>query len=235
MLGPVMDHRRHRGHHHQRGLSLVELLVGSAVGLIVAAAATSVVSANLRENRQLQTEARLMQDLRSAADLIARDLRRAGYWAAAPSGVRGADGTAPAVNPYSADAVDAAASDAIGLSFSRDAVENGSVDDSERFGFRLRAGAVEIQLGLGNWQALTDAGTLVVTAFRVEPRSDEVSLAAFCERSCAASGASCPPRQLVRSFAVTLAARSARDAAVTRSLQSSVRLRNDAVLGSCAG
>ena len=167
-----MDPRRHHGHRHQHGLSLVELLVGSAVGLIVAAAATSVVSANLRENRQLQTEARLMQDLRSAADLVARDLRRSGYWAAADSGVRGADGTAPAVNPYGADAVDAAASDAVSLSFSRDAVENGSVDDSEHFGFRLRAGAVEIQLGLGNWQALTDAGTLVVTAFRVEPRKE---------------------------------------------------------------
>ncbi|MEO7057412.1 MAG: hypothetical protein ABI281_07155, partial [Caldimonas sp.] len=166
---------------------------------------------------------------------VARDLRRAGYWAAAASGVRGADDAEPAVNPYGADGVDTAASDVVSLSFSRDAVENGIVDDGERFGFRLRAGAVEIQLGAGNWQSLTDTGTLVVTAFRVEPHSAETSLAAFCEHSCAASGASCPPRQLVRSFVVTLAARSARDAAVTRSLQSRVRLRNDVVLGSCAG
>ena len=72
-----------------RGLSLVELLVGTAIGLMVAAAAASVVSAGLRENRRVQLEARLMQDLRSTAELVARDLRRAGYWAASASGVRG--------------------------------------------------------------------------------------------------------------------------------------------------
>ena len=34
--------------------------------------------------------------------------------------------------------------------------ENGIVDSNERFGFRLRNGAIEMQLGDGNWQALTD-------------------------------------------------------------------------------
>ena len=217
---------------HQRGLSLVELLVGTAVGLIVAAAASSVVSAHVHENRRAMLETRLMQDLRSAADLVARDLRRAGYWGHAASGVRGSGASAPPTNPYGI-AVDAAASDAIRLSFSRDANENDSVDDAERFGFRRRGGAVEMQLGISNWQALNDAGTMVVTGFTVEPRLDEVSLAAFCAQPCAASGASFPPRQQVRSFTVTLAARSSHDAALTRSLRSTVRLRNGAVTGSC--
>lgn len=220
--------------HCERGLSLVELMVGTAVGLIVAAAAGSVVSANLRENRQLMLEARLMHDLRGTADLVARDLRRAGFWAAAASGVRGDDAEAPLANPHGV-AADPAASDAVRLSFSRDASETAAVDDDERFGFRLRRGVIEMQLGAGNWQALSDAGTLVVTTFRVEPRVDEVSLAAFCEQPCAAGSATCPPRQQVRSFAVTLAARSTSDATVARSLTSSVRLRNDAVTGSCLG
>lgn len=222
-------HRRFQG-----GLSLVELLVGTAVGLVVAAAATSVVSANVRASRQIALEARLMQDLRSTADLVARDLRRAGYWANAASGVRSDSAPLPLANPYGV-AADAAASDAVRLSFSRDASENNAVDDDERFGFRLRNSVVEMQLGNGNWQALSDAGTLVVTAFTVEPRSDEVSLAAFCAQSCAASGASCPPRQQVRSFAVTLSARSSRDASVTRSLRSTVRLRNGTMSGDCIG
>lgn len=219
---------------HHRGLSLVELLVGTAVALVVAAAATSVVSVHVRENRQLTLETRLMQELRSAADMVARDLRRAGYWANAASAVRGDGAGVSPANPFGV-AADAAASDAIRLSFSRDAVENDAVDDAERFGFRLRAGVVEMQLGAGNWQALSDAGTLVVTAFTVEPRLDEASLADFCAQPCAASGANCPPRQQVRSFAVTLAARSSHDASVTRSLRSTVRLRNGAVTGNCIG
>ena len=219
-----------------RGFSLVELLVGTAIGLIVAAAAASVVTANLRENRRVQLDARLMQDLRGAAELVARDLRRAGFWAASASGVRGTDDAVPPVtNPFGVEMAAAAASDAVRLSFARDGAASATVGDDERFGFRLRNGTVEMQLGAGNWQALTDAGTLVVTTFAVEPRLDEISLAGFCDRPCAAGSATCPPRQQVRSFAVTLTARSTSDAAVTRTLRSSVRTRNDAVVGSCLG
>jgi type IV pilus assembly protein PilW len=221
--------------HLARGMSVVELLVGTAVGLIVAAAAASVVTQHLRENRQLLLEARLMQDMRTAADIVARDLRRAGYWATAASGVRGDDGSVPPANPYAAVAPDSAASDAVRLSFSRDTAEDGVIDDNERFGFRLRDGAIEKQLGAGNWQALSDAGTLTVTSFSVQPRVDETSLAAYCDAPCAAGSTTCPPRQQVRSFSVMLAARSTTDANVSRSLHSSVRLRNDQVVGSCAG
>ena len=230
--------RAPRTRHAARGVTLIELMVGTAIGLIVAAAAASVVSGHLRDSRRVQLEARLTQDLRAAADLVARDLRRAGYWAASASGVRGNDGAvSPVANPYGPDIAGgtATATDAIRLSFDRYAAAAAAVGDDERFGFRLRGGAVEMQLGAANWQALTDAGTLVVTAFTVVPRVDEVSLAGFCERPCPAASATCPPRQQVRSFALTLAARSTADAALTRTLSSSVRTRNDAVVGSCAG
>ena len=115
-------------HRRSRGLSIVELLVGTAVGLVVVAAATTVVTRHARENRALAIEARLVQDLRTAADIIARDLRRAGYWGASASGVRGDDGSAVLANPYDLVAPDSAASDAVRLSFSRDAGENGLVD-----------------------------------------------------------------------------------------------------------
>ena len=121
------------------------------------------------------------------------------------------------------------------LSFSRSGAAIAAVADDERFGFRLRNGAVEMLLGAGNWQALSDPGTLVVTTFTVEPHLDETSLAAFCDRPCAAASVTCPPRQQLRSFIVTLAARSAADSAVTRSLRTRVRSRNDAVVGNCIG
>ena len=215
------------------GLSMVELLVGTAIGLVVAAAAAAVVSANVRENRQLQLEARLMQELRSTAALVARDLRRAGYWAASASGVRGDAASAPAANPHRALSPEAAASDAVQLSFSREAGDDLALDDDEQFGFRLRNGVVEVQLGAANWQAISDAGTLVVTAFDVTPVVDVIDLQAFCERACAPGNPSCPPRQQVRSFALSIEARATVDPAVVRSLRSSVRVRNDAVVGGC--
>ena len=215
------------------GLTMIELLVGSAIGLIVAAAAAAVVLANVRENRQLQIEARLMQELRSTAGMVARDLRRAGYWAASASGVRGDAASAPLLNPHRALSPQGAASDAVRLSFSREAGDDLALDDDEQFGFRLRNGAIEVQLGSANWQAISDAGTLRVTAFDVVPVVELVDLQAFCERTCAAGSTTCPPRQQVRSFALSIEAGSVVDPAVVRSLRSTVRVRNDAVVGSC--
>lgn len=218
----------------QRGLSLVELMVGIAIALFIAATGTTLLAGNIRENRSLLLEARVTQDLRTAADVIARDLRRAGYWAAATDGVWSAGTSAAVANPYVALAPGAAASDAVSFRYSRDTVENNLVDGNEQFGFRLRNGVVEMQLGAGNWQALTDPGTLVVTAFVVTPTVEEISLQNLCSSPCPPASATCPPRQQVRSFALVMNARSVADANVTRSLRSQVRLRNDSMVGECA-
>jgi prepilin peptidase dependent protein B len=216
----------------ERGLSLVELMVGAAIGLIVVAAAGSVVAAHQVAARRVQLEARLMQDLRGAAELVGRDLRRAGHWAAAASGVRRGD-EAVAVNPHAEIAPASAAAAVVALSFSTGAGDAPGVDDSERFGFRLRNGAIEIQLGARNWQALSDPGTVVVTSFNVVPRVDEADLATFCAKPCAAGSTTCPPRQQIRSYAISVSGRSALDPLVSRELRSAVRVRNDVVVGSC--
>ena len=216
-----------------RGFSLVELLVGLTVGLVIAAGASAFLATTLREQRAVLVEGRLMQDLRTAADVVARDLRRAGYWASAPDGAWLPGARATVANPYAAVTPTSAASDAVGFAYSRDTVENDVLDGNEQFGFRLRGGAIQMQLGAGNWQALTDAGTLVVTAFDVTPEVQTVSLEAACPAACSASHAGCPPRLLVRSLAVHIAGHALADPAVLRELRSSVRLRNDPVVGTC--
>ena len=218
----------------QRGLSIVELLVGVVIALFIAAAGAMLLASHLRENRALLLEARLMQDLRTAADLVTRDLRRAGHWGAAVDGVWASGTGSVAANPYAAVAPATAASDAARFSYSRDAAENGAVDSNEQFGFRLRTGAIEIQLGAGNWQALTDAGTLTITQFDVAPSVRNVSLAGFCSTPCPPGAAACPPQQQVRSLALVITGRLVADPAVVRSVRSAVRLRNDAVVGACA-
>ncbi|MEO8312390.1 MAG: prepilin-type N-terminal cleavage/methylation domain-containing protein [Caldimonas sp.] len=216
----------------ERGLSLVELMVGAAIGLIVVAAAGSVVTAHQAASRHVQLEARLMQDLRSAAELVGRDLRRAGHWGAAASGVRQGDEPG-AVNPHVAIAPASGPAGVVALSFATGAGDPLAIDDAERFGFRVRNGAIEVQLGDRNWQALSDPGTVVVTAFEVVPRVDETDLATFCARPCAAGSTTCPPRQQIRSYEIAVAGRSATDPLVRRELRSTVRVRNDVVVGSC--
>lgn len=210
---------------HQRGLSLIELMVGAAIALFIAAAGGTLLVSHLRENRALLLEARLTQDLRTTADLIDRDLRRAGYWGNAGEGT----------NPYAELAPGLAASDSVSLRYSMDAIENDVVDSNEQFGFRLRGGAIELQLGAGNWQALTDANTLTVTTFNVTPELQDVSLALFCPTACATgSNSTCPPHRQVRNLAVSITAALVSDARVVRTVHSKVRVRSDAVVGSCA-
>lgn len=209
---------------HQSGLSLVELMIGLALGLFIAAAGLAAFAEQWREHRQATAAMRLMQELRSAGDVIARDLRRAGHWAA-PQASR--------ANPYAAFAPLAAASDAALFSYSRDAAgENHALDGNEQFGLRLRRGVIELLLGAGHWQALTDSGTLLVTEFVLQPRVDSVSLLEHCARPCPAA-ASCEARVEVRRVAIRITARSVQDPALVRSLDSLVRLRNDAVIGAC--
>jgi prepilin peptidase dependent protein B len=210
----------------QRGLSLIELMIGIAVALFIAAAGGSMLVGQLREHRALALEARLTQDLRAAADVITRDLRRAGYW--------GNAGAVAGANPYATLTPETAAADSVSLRYSMDASENNVVDGNEQFGFRLRNGAIELQLGAGNWQALTDAGTLTVTAFSVTPSVQDVSLASFCANACASGSTTCPPHQQVRSLAVAISAALVGDARVIRTVRSDARVRADAVVGDCA-
>jgi len=215
-----------------RGLSLVELLVGLAIGLLISTAGASLLVTQFREHRSAMIEMRLMQDLRTAADIVARDLRRAGHWGDAAAALPAAGASAPITNPYAALAPSDAASNAVSFSYSRDTAENHVLDSNEQFGFRLRNGAIELQLGAGNWQALTDAGTLTVTAFDITPTVQTVSLLEHCRLPCPA-GSACEPRLQRRSLSVAIRARAVADASVERSLRSEVRVRNDALVGAC--
>lgn len=214
---------------------MVELLVGLALGLFIVATGITLLAGNLRQNRALMLESRLMQDLRSACDIITRDLRRAGFWDGAVQAVQLPAATPGIPNPYAALAPSAAASDAVSFSFSRDTSENQSLDSNEQFGFRLRGGVIQMRLGAANWQALTDANTAIIAEFSVAPTIQEIDLAAHCAVPCAAADADCPPRLLVRSLSVSISARASADPTVQRSLHSSVRLRNDTIHGACPG
>jgi prepilin-type N-terminal cleavage/methylation domain-containing protein len=63
--------------HSQRGVTLIEMMIALVVGLIVSAAALALVASIVKSNTETIRTTRLTQELRSTAEVIARDLRRA--------------------------------------------------------------------------------------------------------------------------------------------------------------
>lgn len=214
----------------QRGLSLVELMVGVAIGLFVVAGATMLVSNQLGDNRRLLLETQIQQDLRAASDIIVRDLRRSGYWGAAQTGVWHAGAVAVSTNPYTAlSAASGVPVSEVTFDYSR-GVENDAVDATDQAGFKLEGGAIKMRVG-GNWQPLTDDRTLRVTTFRVTLQDQPVTLS--CLLDCGGGAVNCPPTQSLRELRVEIAGEARNDASVRRSVRSNVRLRNDIITGAC--
>jgi prepilin-type N-terminal cleavage/methylation domain-containing protein len=211
----------------QRGLSLVELMVGIAIGLFVVAAASLVVSSQLNDNRRLLLELQVQQDLRATADIITRELRRAGYWDASQTGISNAALDPPALpspNTYLNVSV-GGAGNSIAYKYKRANSEEGP------FGYELTGGVIRTKLtSQTEWQDLTDVNTLVVDAFSIVPgAANAVRLP--CPKDCPAGivGDSCWPTVSVRDFTVTITGHARSDSAITRTVTSQVRLRNDQV------
>ncbi len=211
------------------------MMVGVAVGLMVVAGASFVAVNQIGENRQLFLETQIQQDLRAAADMVARDLRRAGYWGAAETGVWFGDVPAADNNPYAATTPDAAGAlvSEVTFAYSTDAAARRTAlvdDDQERFGFKLDGGCHQD----AHRRRLAGADRhqrAEVTRFDVGVQTQTVQQACFNE--CVGGGTACWPTERVRRFTIDIEGRAVNDASVTRSVRDSVRLRNDATAGAC--
>lgn len=222
-------------------MSIIELMVGITIGLFILAGATLVVTGQLSEGRRLLTDTQIQQDLRAASDIIARDVRRAGYTGKAsfnvwPKAV--ADGL---VNPYAGMTPEGPAMTAAGdgvtssleYSFSSatgEGDEDNKLSKREVSGFRYnsRDKSIEVQLGTGDWQALTDPNTVLITTFKITLSSQYLDVP--CAETCPVVGvAGCPLQLNVRSVNYQIVGQSANDPTMLRSINTTVRLRNDVV------
>ena len=234
--------------HQQRGLSIVEMLVGIAVGLFVIAGAAKLFADFVVSNKRLMVETRVNQDLRAAADIVARDVRRAGYWNNATAGVWGTGAAAVTPNPHATGA-GAVSSTATSVSYSyarAAAAQVDGLDPSEYAGFqRVLVGGVNVlqmQDGNGNWQAVTDPGTVNVTTFSVTAITPALvnDLSSYCGcltkltctlASIAATGT--PPILTIPSFTIVLTGQSVTDPTIQRTVNETVRVRNASLTGTC--
>lgn len=218
-----MLNRRRLASRLQRGLSIVELMIGITVGLFIVGAASLVVTAQLSENRRLLLETQLQQDLRAAADIITRELRRTGYWSTSNDSLWFPGRTsAPARNTF-AGLTQSEESSAITFKYQRGA----GVDGEGPYGFRVTSsGVIQTQLASAGWQDLTDAAVMNVTDFDLEVETTE-SEPLPCPQMCPSGTTDCWPKMETQTVSLVITAASRADETVTRTLATRVRLRND--------
>ncbi len=77
----------------QAGLSIVELMVGMAVGLVVMGGVISIYISTLKTSSETLQSSRLNQEMSAIMNIMINDIRRAGYWGSA-------DLTSPEGNPF---------------------------------------------------------------------------------------------------------------------------------------
>lgn len=175
----------------QRGLSLIELLIGITVGLIILAGVVAVVSKTTFSGLENVRAVQMEQQIRGALGLMQRELQRAGY-------VNALDPAPPVADPELLDYIDidlvshfgqvtlagtcvAGVCDCILYSYDRN--EDGAQGvgsgvagthqnnaNYELFGFRLNGGAIEMRVDNGSrdacdgdWQDITDPSVVVTT------------------------------------------------------------------------
>lgn len=214
-----------RSRRHQRGLSIVETLVGVAVGLFVVAAAALLTSTQLTDNRRLLLETQIQQDLRATADIIARELRRSGALQdGAAVNLTWRPGFTPQVNTAAGNLYPAAGTADSRTSYQYQRLSIGGTTD---YGFRLEGGRIRSLIG-GSWQDLTDRTVMEVTTFRVTTTGSTAEVLP-CPNDCPGGGTACWPTVQVRDLEILIEGRSVADPAVTRSVRAAVRQRADLV------
>jgi len=70
---------------HQWGVSLIELLIGVAVGLFIVAGALAIFTSAVKSSTANLAMTQLDQELRAAMDIMVRNMRRAGYYGRTPT------------------------------------------------------------------------------------------------------------------------------------------------------
>lgn len=208
-------------------MTLVELLIGMALGLVVAGGALALFLTELQISRRLLLEARLGHDLRAAADLLARDLRRAGHWKASTT-------SDAATNPHSAIKLDDASQDGLfrRVRYSFDVPGSNPLTAA----FAQTDHKLTLELGGSGRQELTDPAVVRITQLAITPADTHVSLAALCPRGCGSPGTpNACPTLAVRRYDIVLRAQATTDPSLQREVRTTVHVRNDQWSGTCPG
>jgi type II secretory pathway component PulJ len=229
------------------GLTLIELLIGSALGLLILSALLGLYANTISGSGAGLRMAHLQQQLRASLEIMGRDLRRAGYYGVQPDtatlsllranpftdadhpGKAETERNDVRIGHYPGEAADSC------ILYSYDLDADGSLTPSgtgmERFGFRLRGGMLQMRYGgepfdctQGTWHAVTDAGVEIT---RLQFQLDSTPLHPQGDEAACVAGDPC---LYVRAVRIEITGRLRADPDVHMALVERVRLRNDRYL-----
>ena len=228
------------------GFSVVELMIGLALGLIVILGLERIFVASFRVNAQTISVTNLNQQLRATMETMSRELRRAGYWADSLQDIsnnfQANTFVAVTTRDYASDAIVLPGNAATCITYGYDRNNDGDFagDASEWRGFRFNSddGTVELKTegtvagtcaaGVSDkWASFIDQDRVVIDALSFTLNEREVAVDVN-EDACPGG----PPTEFVvfvRDVDISLTAHLASDDSVDRTLRDSVRIRNDRI------
>jgi prepilin peptidase dependent protein B len=235
------------------GFSLVEMMIAIVVGLVVVGGVIGVFASAVKSHTDNLRMTRLNQELRTTMNLMTRELRRAGFWGGAKTGVVVPDpaggilrtlntpGQLVTGNLFASSPPPIAPDTSDCITFSYDEDNNGLSATTESRGFQLDrdSGAVESGTntgggcGTGTWTAITDPNAVEITglAFSLTPNAT-VDVDGADSRPCqpgecvgsAIRTVDTTNTVTVWEINITLTGHLTDDASVTRTLQETVRV-----------
>jgi prepilin peptidase dependent protein B len=229
----------------QKGYTLIEIMIALLIGLVIVAAAITIYISTIKGSTDTINSARLNYDLDSVMLLMVNDIRRAGYWGGA---VDGADSSA---NPFTTSTgniqiIQTSTTPPVRcILYSYDANNDGTPNNGEYYGFKLQNEAISMRssdtaeattdcTGIG-WSALTVTESVNVTelTFTTSYQCLNVTTALSYNTTCAAVAAAnlATGNKAIesRQINIVLAGRLVNDQTVTKTLNGTVKVRNDRI------
>jgi len=210
----------------QKGFTLVEVMVSTAVAAIGMAGAISIFANTVQSNTDSLQQIRLDQELRAIMNVMSRDIRRAGYW-------RDANGVDD--NPFANNAnlmTESAAESCFWYTY--DADNNGAVSAGDQQGIRLINNAVNIigtasscadTSSVDDWSQISDSRTISITALNFNISDNACINASTDQRTCNTAIAGDVLRTM-KVVTITLSGELAADSDVSDTLIETVTVRN---------
>ena len=211
----------------QQGFTLIELMVGLLIGLIVLSGALYMFVITIKSSRDVLFSARLNQDLSAVTAIIVDDMRRAGGW-------RQLSGSTSPYDDIGKDFNVVSGANCVLYNYDED--ENSAISSDEYRGVKLNGSVLQMKVSgndmsscnTGVWETITDENFMTITEATFTDES-------FClvNGTVSAAAPACPTSvgsnevSFVREVSLTIKAEVNSDTDWTKTVEESVRLRND--------
>lgn len=208
------------------GFTLVELLIAIVVSAFVLLILTTLFIANVKNYQKTLNQNKLNQQLETAVDVMATEIRRAGYWSNANSNLGIDANNNPFMVAGSTDISVNSVNNCILFTYDKNGTGTlpslGSGSDDDRYGFQLSGGTIQerpngasFSCGAAGWENITDPNTITVTALSFTLNSSTYTTGP------AARGLT------MRSVDISVTGQLTSDTTITKTIAQHVRIRND--------